>query len=120
MPPKSEWLKQGVPMHPAEGLFAYGVRAPRNGTRNFLICLNAYFLKHLLFDTGKKRTTNSKYVSCSFSSRIRTNLFFSRIGYIPILKDSSIKFKSDVKEFGVFPEGFEFYGWVPEKLNIKN
>merc|ERR1712223_773585 len=59
MPPKSEWLKQGVPMHPAEGLFAYGVRAPRNGTRNFLICLNAYFLKHLPFDTGKKRTTNS-------------------------------------------------------------
>jgi len=60
MPPKSEWLKQGIPLHPAEGLFAYGVRAPRNGTRNFLICLNAYFLKHLLFDTGKKKNTTSK------------------------------------------------------------
>jgi len=59
MPPKSEWLKQGIPLHPAEGLFAYGVRAPRNGTRNFLICLNAYFLKHLLFDTGKKKNTTS-------------------------------------------------------------
>jgi len=60
MPPKSEWLKQGIPLHPAEGLFAYGVRAPRNGTRNFLLCLNAYFLKHLLFDTGKSRNKASK------------------------------------------------------------
>ena len=54
MPPKSEWLKQGITLHPADALFAYGVKAPRNGVRNFMLCLNAYFLKHLLFETGKK------------------------------------------------------------------
>jgi len=55
MPPKSEWLKQGICLHPPEGLFAYGVRAPRNnGVKNFMVVLNAYFLKHLLFDHGKK------------------------------------------------------------------
>lgn len=55
MPPKSEWLKQGICLHPPEGLFSYGVRAPRNnGVKNFMVVLNAYFLKHLLFDHGKK------------------------------------------------------------------
>ena len=50
MPPKNEWLKQGIVLHPADGLFAYGVKCPRNGTKNFLMCLEAYFLKHLLFE----------------------------------------------------------------------
>jgi hypothetical protein len=50
MPPKTEWMKQGITLHPPEGLFAYGVVAPRNGTRNFMMCLQAFFLKHLLFE----------------------------------------------------------------------
>ena len=56
MPPKSEWLKQGISLHPPEGLFAYGVRCPRvQGVKNFMVCLNAYFLKHLLFETGGRK-----------------------------------------------------------------
>ena len=58
MPPKSEWLKAGLTFHPAEGLFAYGFKTPKNGTKNFLLCVQAYLLKHLLFE--KRARTNSQ------------------------------------------------------------
>ncbi len=54
MPPKSEWEKQGISFHTPEQLYAFGLKTPKNGVRNFLLCLQAYFLKHLLFDKGKK------------------------------------------------------------------
>ena len=54
MPPKTEWLKPGIKLMPSEELFAYGIKCPRNGTRNFLLCLQAYLLKHLLFEKRKE------------------------------------------------------------------
>jgi hypothetical protein len=54
MPPKSEWEKQGLAFHPSEQLFSYGLKCPKNGVKNFLMCLQAYFLKQLLFDKNKK------------------------------------------------------------------
>ena len=53
MPPKPEWMKAGVVFHLPDQLFAYGLKCPKNGTKNFLICLQAYFLKQLLFDKKK-------------------------------------------------------------------
>ncbi len=50
MPPKPEWAKQGIIFHPAEHLSAYGLKCPDNGTKNFLMCFQAYLLKQLLFD----------------------------------------------------------------------
>ena len=54
MPPKAEWEKQGVVFHTSDQLFAYGLKCPKNSVRNFLLCLEAYFLKHLLFEKTKK------------------------------------------------------------------
>lgn len=53
MPPKPEWLKQGIVFRPCDQLFAYGLKTHKNGTKNFLISLEAYFLKQLLFDMKK-------------------------------------------------------------------
>jgi hypothetical protein len=54
MPPKNEWLKAGMKLMPPEDLFAYGIKCPKNGTKNFLLCLQAYLLKHLLFEKRKE------------------------------------------------------------------
>ena len=54
MPPKAEWEKQGVVFHTSDQLFAFGLKCPKNSVKNFLLCLEAYFLKHLLFEKSKK------------------------------------------------------------------
>ena len=54
MPPKAEWEKQGVVFHTSDQLFAYGLKCPKNSVKNFMLCLEAYFLKHLLFEKTKK------------------------------------------------------------------
>jgi hypothetical protein len=48
-PIKPLWIKQGIVFHTPEKLRAYGLKMPLNDTKNFLMCLQAYFLKHLLF-----------------------------------------------------------------------
>eukprot|EP00095_Tigriopus_kingsejongensis_P007844 maker-scaffold62_size438377-snap-gene-1.5 protein:Tk07844 transcript:maker-scaffold62_size438377-snap-gene-1.5-mRNA-1 annotation:"predicted protein" len=53
MPPKPEWIKQGIVFRPCDQLFAYGMSTQKNGTKNFLMCLQAYFLKQLLFEMKK-------------------------------------------------------------------
>ncbi|XP_059082369.1 inactive ubiquitin carboxyl-terminal hydrolase MINDY-4B-like isoform X10 [Tigriopus californicus] len=60
MPPKPEWLKQGIVFRPCDQLFAYGLKTHKNGTKNFLISLQAYFLKQLLFDMKKTGGANSR------------------------------------------------------------
>ncbi|XP_059082363.1 inactive ubiquitin carboxyl-terminal hydrolase MINDY-4B-like isoform X4 [Tigriopus californicus] len=60
MPPKPEWLKQGIVFRPCDQLFAYGLKTHKNGTKNFLISLQAYFLKQLLFDMKKTGGAKSK------------------------------------------------------------
>ncbi len=47
---RSEANFQGLLFHPPEQLSAYGFKCPDNGTKNFLMCLQAYLLKQLLFD----------------------------------------------------------------------
>ncbi len=37
--PRPEWAKQGVTFHPYDQMFAYGLKTPKNGTHNFLMCL---------------------------------------------------------------------------------
>ena len=55
MPPKSEWLKQGLVFNLPDQLFAYGLKCPKNGVKNFLMCLEAYFLKQLLFEKKQQK-----------------------------------------------------------------
>ena len=52
-PLKPVWSKQGLVFHPEQKLFAYGLKIPKNDTKNFMMCLQAYFLKALLFGEGK-------------------------------------------------------------------
>jgi hypothetical protein len=48
-------------LHPAENIFGYGLKMPNNEVKNFLMTLQAYFLKNLLF--GKKMRSS---VRCDF------------------------------------------------------
>ena len=52
MPPKTEWVKQGLMFHQADQIYGFGLKCPENGTKNFLLCFQAYLLKHLLFEKG--------------------------------------------------------------------
>ena len=54
MPPRTEWMKQGLYFYPAEQTFAYALQCPENGTRSFLMCFQAYLLKHLLFNMSNQ------------------------------------------------------------------
>ena len=51
------WLQV---LHPAENIFAYGMRMPNGEVKNFMMCLQAFFLKNLLF--GKKMRASVKLV----------------------------------------------------------
>ena len=68
MPPKAEWEKQGVVFHTSDQLFAYGLKCPKNSVKNFMLCLEAYFLKHLLFEkkgrTGSQRLVKMTTLYC--------------------------------------------------------
>merc|ERR1712004_880187 len=60
------WSKQGLVFKPELKLFAYGLKLPKNETKNFLMCFQAYLLKEILFaeeDTksNKKGANNRKY-----------------------------------------------------------
>ena len=54
MAPRNFWLKQGFIFYPAEDLFAYGLKTPNNGTKGFLMCIQAHLLRQLLFE-GKQQ-----------------------------------------------------------------
>jgi len=64
-PLKATWTKQGLVFHPEQKLFAYGLKMPTNEVKNFLICIQAYLLKQLLFgedpSDGKKKSNARKY-----------------------------------------------------------
>jgi hypothetical protein len=47
-------LKQGITLNKPEDIFAYAIKAPNNGTKNFLMCIQAYFLKQLLFENRQQ------------------------------------------------------------------
>jgi hypothetical protein len=48
------WLRSGIILHKPEEIFAYGIKASDNGTKSFLMSIQAYFLKHLFFENKKK------------------------------------------------------------------
>ncbi|XP_065214748.1 inactive ubiquitin carboxyl-terminal hydrolase MINDY-4B-like isoform X2 [Planococcus citri] len=54
-PPRGEWLRTGLVFRESEKDLAYGLRAPRNGTRGLLSALQAYILKYLLFERKNER-----------------------------------------------------------------
>ena len=56
MPPRNFWLRQGITFYPAEGLFAYGLKTQSNGTKSILMCVQAYLIKHLIFDNKQQQT----------------------------------------------------------------
>ncbi|KAK7085631.1 DUF4205, partial [Halocaridina rubra] len=53
---ESEWLGQWFDFHDADTYQAYGLRAPRFGTRGFIMCVQGYVLKHLLFNRRGPRS----------------------------------------------------------------
>ena len=42
MPPRPEWMKQGLYFHPYERVFAYGLDCPKNTTKNFLMAFQVW------------------------------------------------------------------------------
>jgi len=57
-PLKNNWTKQGLVFHPETKLFAYGLKMPKNEVKNFLMCVQAYLLKQLLF--GEEQQPDNK------------------------------------------------------------
>ena len=55
------WSKQGLVFKPELKLFAYGLKMPKNETKNFLMCFQAYLLKEILF-AEEDIKSNKKYV----------------------------------------------------------
>ena len=79
-PPRGEWLRTGFVFREAEKDLAYGLRAPRNGTRGLLSALQAYILKNLLFE----RKTDSKLSAEEYEIHIR--LFYDRLSILKHIK----------------------------------
>ena len=48
--PRQEWIKGGLVFNEADGLNAFGLRAMKGATKSFQLVLEAYVLKHLLFE----------------------------------------------------------------------
>lgn len=59
-PPRGEWLRTGLVFRESEKDMAYGLRAPRNGTRGLLSALQAYILKYLLFERKNERKMSAE------------------------------------------------------------
>ena len=55
------WSKQGLVFKPELKLFAYGLKLPKNETKNFLMCFQAFLLKEILF-AEEDTKGNKKYV----------------------------------------------------------
>ena len=58
--PGPEWTITGIIFNEPEKLHAFGLKALKGATKGFQLVLQAYLLKHLLFD-GKSRH-NAKQV----------------------------------------------------------
>ncbi|CAH2099418.1 unnamed protein product [Euphydryas editha] len=60
-PPRGEWIHTPLIMRPSDQPLAYGLAAPRNGTRSLLAGLQAHIIKWLLFDS-RPMTKDNKSV----------------------------------------------------------
>lgn len=50
-PPRGEWIHSPLVLRAPDQPLAYGLAAPRNGTRSLLSGLQAHLIKWLLFDS---------------------------------------------------------------------
>ena len=48
--PRHEWIKSGLVFNEADSLNAFDLRAMKGATKAFQLVLEAYVLKHLLFE----------------------------------------------------------------------
>ena len=55
--PRPEWIKTGVMFHEPDGLNAYGLKAVKGATKGFQLVLQAYIMKHLLFEVKNNKKT---------------------------------------------------------------
>lgn len=59
-PPRGEWTRTAITFGSAKEELPYGLRSARNGTRGLQSVLQAFIIKHLLFDrrANDQRTMN--------------------------------------------------------------
>ena len=53
MKPSPEWTKTGIIFNEADNLYAFGLKAVKGPTKAFQMILQAYILKHIMFE-GKE------------------------------------------------------------------
>lgn len=57
--PRQEWIKSGLVFNEADSLYAFGLKAVKGATKSFQLVLEAYVLKHLMFE-GKSAKKMAK------------------------------------------------------------
>ena len=48
--PSPEWIKAGIVFNEADNLYAFGLKAKKGQTKAFQIVLEAFVLKHLMYE----------------------------------------------------------------------
>ncbi|XP_055606143.1 inactive ubiquitin carboxyl-terminal hydrolase MINDY-4B [Uranotaenia lowii] len=56
-PPRGEWTRTGISMGPFNAEYPYGLRSPRNATRGMQSVLQAFIIKHFIFDSKRGEKT---------------------------------------------------------------
>ena len=56
--PRAAWLKVGLCFREAEGLSAYGLMAEKGATKGFQLVVQAYIMKHLMFEGRGRKPAN--------------------------------------------------------------
>ena len=59
MKPSPDWIKTGIIFNESDDLYAFGLKAMKGATKAFQIVLEAFVLKHLMFE-GKASKRASK------------------------------------------------------------
>ena len=57
--PRPEWMRSGIIFNPSKSVQSYGLSMLRGASKSFLLLVQAYVLKHLLFH-GKSGKKSSK------------------------------------------------------------
>ena len=112
MPPRPFWLKQGITLNKPDGLFAFGVKTPSNGTKNILMCIQAYFLKHLFFESNKPKG-KERY------GQLRTNhlLYWNPNCYGFLMMFNSLNFRHCLKTGHFFSEMSEIWRLLSKSVD---
>ncbi|CAB4063628.1 MINDY3_4 [Lepeophtheirus salmonis] len=68
------WQGMSFSFHSGGDVNAFGLKCPSNGTKNFLICVQAYILKNLLFDKKAKNSIHQKTNILRPTDRIQSEI----------------------------------------------